>query len=153
MPQDRHHLKDVDIHFRRFDKAKPVARLAVHVLELDVLWLHQRIQQVEHVELNAFAVDLCEDVTDLLDTDLLIELNVGNLILVQNVGDFIFERRGILDMRHCERSFFIVRSVLSARLPELLVFFGPTEQGFTPTTENRQREHVPLEKCGLILHH
>ena len=47
------------------------------------LGLSKRVDQVEDVEPDSLAVDLREDVADLVDLELLIELDVGDLVLLR----------------------------------------------------------------------
>lgn len=52
--------------------------------------------QVEDVESDAAAVDLCEDVADLVEPEILIQLYVRNLILLGDASQMLTEGAGVL---------------------------------------------------------
>ena len=82
LPEDGHHLEDVDIHALRLDEIQLRLRLPPHVLELEPLRLDKRVDEIEDVETDPLAVDLREDVADLVQGKLAVQLDVGDLVLL-----------------------------------------------------------------------
>jgi len=66
------------------------------VLELQTLGLEQGVDQVEDVESNATAVDLGEDVADLVELEVSIELDVGDLVLLRDALQMLAEGARVL---------------------------------------------------------
>ena len=78
LPENRHHLQDVDVHLVRVDELEAGGSVTPHLLQLHALRSEQRIDEVEGVELNTFAVNLRENIADLVDPELLIEFDIRN---------------------------------------------------------------------------
>src|SRR5690606_3261423 len=95
LPENRHHLEDIDVHLLRIGKRQARLCFAPHLLELKPLRLEKRIHEVEHVKPDAATVDLGEDIADFVDSEVTIKLDVRNLILLGNCPEMLPESLGI----------------------------------------------------------
>ena len=78
-----------------------------------------------------FAVDLCEYVADLVDSELLIEFDIGNLILLCQALDVLAERRPIFGMQGRLLALALLADLLSfvrSFIPMLFVSVHPLVQ-------------------------
>ena len=72
------------------------------MLELEALWLEQRVDQVEDVEPDAATVDLREDVADLVELEIAVELDVGDLVLLGDALQVLAEGTRVLRVLACQ---------------------------------------------------
>jgi len=61
------------------------------MLELEPLGLQERVQEVEDVQADAAAVDLREDVADLVQIEIAVQLDIGDLVLI---GEYPLDNSG-----------------------------------------------------------
>ena len=101
LTEDGHHLEDVDVHALGLDEVQLRRRFAPHVLELEPLRLEQRVDQVEDVETDPLAVDLREDVADLVELEFSVQLDVGDLVLLGDPLQVLAKRLRIVGVARC----------------------------------------------------
>jgi hypothetical protein len=114
LPQDGHHLQDVDVHLLGIDEFQSRRSISPHLFKSETLGFKQRIYKVKKVEPDAAAVDLREDVADLVNFEVPIQFDVRNLVLVSDSFKIVPKRPGILGVA-CSGFFsFVVagRSIL-----------------------------------------
>ncbi len=154
LPEDRHHLQDVDVEPFAFDEVQARRGFAPEVLELQPLGLEQGVDQVEDVEPDAAAVDLGEDVTDLVQIEIAVELDVGDLVLLGNTFQVLAECSGVGCMS-CRsfgrRTVAGLRCLLFLGLPVLLVILNPVGQRPSALPDHGERKHVAVElRCAIL---
>jgi hypothetical protein len=101
----------------------------------------------KHVEPDALAVDLRKDVADLVEGEITVELDVGDLVLLGDPFEVLAERLGIVRALH--RGFGdvdLTAFVSSCRLvtPMLLVTLHPVRKLPAAAADDGKGEHVRL---------
>ncbi len=68
------------------------------MLQLQTLGFQQSIDEIEDVETDSAAVDLREDVADLVNSEIFVEFNVGDLVLLGDLLNILAEKSCVRNM-------------------------------------------------------
>lgn len=90
------------------DEVQSRCCLTPQVLELQALWLQQGIDQIEDIEPDAATVDLSKNVAHLVEFEIPVELDVGNLELLGNAFKVLIEEARILAVLSCTRHIRVI---------------------------------------------
>src|SRR5207248_10432611 len=134
----------------RLDELEARCGVTPHLLQLQTLRLQQGVDEVEGVELNALAVNLCEDVANLVDLELPIELDERDLILVRQGPKVLAKGRGILCVQDRLPVLAVVTGLFGRRrhiAPMSLIALHPIRQGPATFANDRQWKDV----LGILL--
>ena len=122
-------------------KSSSRLRLPPHVLELEPLRLDERIDEIEDVETDPLAVDLREDVADLIQGKLAVQLDVGDLVLLGYFLQVLAKRPRIVGVARRGLGRVGIAGGLRSRCllaPVRLVALNPVRE--VPTASSHDRE-------------
>ena len=117
------------------------------MLELKSLRLQQRIDQIEHVKADPATVDLGEDVADLVDFEVAVQLDVGDLVLLGNGPEVFSESAGVARTPICIPGCRLVAVMLGGGFlaaPVRLVALDPVRKLPPALAHDRDGKHVAL---------
>ena len=106
-------MKDVDVHLFRLNLVKARRRVTPHLFQLKTFWLKQRVHQIEHIKPNSTTVDLGKNIADFVYFEILVQLDVGDLILARDALEVFTKGCGIVSMILSKLRSVLIASLLS----------------------------------------